>query len=118
VLFCQHIKSPSRCVNVAHLAPDLAFADIPKLFNKDLQRTKLIGQGGSGMVYAGVLTLRDGTGMLSPSFSLSLSSSLWLCSAITGVRLSLNVPRLVTWYQCFLADDLVCRDECRSEGAH
>lgn len=61
VLFCQHIKSPSRCVNVAHLAPDLAFADIPKLFNKDLRRTKLIGQGGSGMVYAGVLTLRDGT---------------------------------------------------------
>ena len=54
-LFCNYIESPSRCVRMDKLAPDLGFADIPQI-SEDLFTTgRLLGQGGFGSVHHGVL---------------------------------------------------------------
>jgi len=51
VLFCHHIESPSRMVHVAHLAPDIAFADLPIVQSSTINICEEIGRGGFGAVY-------------------------------------------------------------------
>ena len=52
-LFCQNIKSPSRCVRIDKLAPDVALADFPRINNDDLEIGIKLGSGGFGVVFAG-----------------------------------------------------------------
>ena len=52
-LFCQNILSPSRCVQMEHLAPDIGFSDIQLLDNSKLNIDKQLGAGGFGVVYKG-----------------------------------------------------------------
>lgn len=54
-LFCNYIKSPSRCVRVDKLAPDIGFADIPQINDSQFTSDQLIGRGGFGFVYRGTL---------------------------------------------------------------
>lgn len=54
-VFCNHIESPSRCVRVDKLAPDLAFADIKQIEAEQFTTGKLLGRGGFGCVYHGLL---------------------------------------------------------------
>ena len=54
-LFCNHIESSTRCVRVDTLAPDLGFADIPQIPEDKFTVTRLLGQGGFGCVYLGLL---------------------------------------------------------------
>lgn len=52
-LFCNYIHSLSREVQVADLAPDIAFADIPVLKQKELTFVKVIAKSNSGLVWEG-----------------------------------------------------------------
>ena len=53
-MFCQNISSPSRCVRIEQLAPDIGFTDIPMLNNDDITISSQLGAGGFGIVYKGL----------------------------------------------------------------
>jgi len=53
--FCQHIRSPSRCVRIDLLAPDIVFADLSVINESDLTIQHVIGQGGFGQIFQAVL---------------------------------------------------------------
>ena len=55
-LFCRDIQSSSRCVRIDKLAPDISFSDIQQIRETEFTVGRLLGQGGFGMVYYGVLT--------------------------------------------------------------
>ena len=44
-VFCQNIPSPSRCVQVSLLAPDISFLDIVEINPSSIVRNHLLGQG-------------------------------------------------------------------------
>ena len=52
-LYCHHIQSPSRCISVVDLAPDLAFEDLPSINEDAITIDKKLGEGGFGVVYKG-----------------------------------------------------------------
>ena len=53
-VFCNSIISPSRLVKIEELAPDISFADLPKINDAELQITEEIGEGSFGQIYKGV----------------------------------------------------------------
>lgn len=57
-VYCQGIHSDSRCIQMDDLAPDISFADLPKIENKDLTIGEELGEGAFGMVYKGELSGR------------------------------------------------------------
>jgi hypothetical protein len=54
-VFCQHIRSPIRCVNINQLAPDISLCDLHVLDPDSLQIEGELGKGGFGTVYRGKL---------------------------------------------------------------
>ena len=64
MLFCHHIRSPTRIVDIKILAPDIALSAIPIISPKSLIVEKKIGSGGFGTVYKGKLhmTLKNSGG--------------------------------------------------------
>jgi hypothetical protein len=59
--FCQHIRSPSRCVRIDLLAPDIVFSDLSVIEECDLDMQQAIGQGGFGQIFKGTLKRVDRT---------------------------------------------------------
>lgn len=53
-VFCHHIMSPSRCVRIDQLAPDIAFTDLPRISNESISVGELLGAGAFGTVHRGV----------------------------------------------------------------
>ena len=66
ILFCHHIRSQTRAVDVQNIAPDIALAGVPFIKEENLKIEKQIGMGGFGKVYKGILI---------QSYPLSLKSS-------------------------------------------
>ena len=56
-IFCEHICSPTRCVNVIEIAPDIAMTDMEEINNDLIVIDKEIGRGGFGTVYSGILNV-------------------------------------------------------------
>ena len=52
-VFCQGIQSPTRCINISQLAPDISFSDVKEIHASELTFGELLGQGGFGKVYKG-----------------------------------------------------------------
>ena len=56
-IYCNHIRSPSRRVPLAELAPDVTMTDLPVIHPSRIEVGKALGQGGFGIVYKGSLSL-------------------------------------------------------------
>ena len=52
-VFCHNIPSPSRCVYLENIAPDLCFSDVTRIDNSLITIDKQLGAGGFGVVYKG-----------------------------------------------------------------
>ena len=50
-IYCQNIQSPSRCVFISQLAPDIYLADLPRLESSSLEIINLLGEGAYGKVH-------------------------------------------------------------------
>ena len=60
VVFCESIFSPSRCIKIKDLAPDIAMKYFDEILLTDLNIQNEIGSGGFGAVYCGTLKLTSG----------------------------------------------------------
>ena len=54
-LYCNNIKSPYRSVFLSDLAPDLGMFDIPRIAEESVKIEKVLGEGGFGKVYQGII---------------------------------------------------------------
>ena len=52
-LFCYNITSPSRMVKIEELAPDISFADLPKINSSELSISSELGEGSFGKIFKG-----------------------------------------------------------------
>lgn len=54
-VFCEYINSPSRCISIYEMAPDIAMVDMNEIDSSLLTIDKQIGRGGFGLIYSGEL---------------------------------------------------------------
>ena len=92
LLYCSHIRSPSRCVLLSNLAPDIYLADLPSIDKSLLSEDTFIATGAFGVVYKGSFFLFLSLSLPSLLFSFLPSPFLLPISSSSSSLPLLSIP--------------------------